>query len=58
VPTDISLSSTSIDENQSADTAVGTLSTADADSGETYTYSLSCAAPGADDSSFDIPGIV
>ena len=39
-PTDIKLSSASIDENQNAGTRVGTLSTIDADSGDTFTYSL------------------
>ncbi|MBF0289814.1 MAG: cadherin domain-containing protein [SAR324 cluster bacterium] len=39
-PTDIALSATSVPENQSSGTTVGTLSTTDVDSGDSHTYSL------------------
>ena len=39
-PTNISLSSTSIDENSVSNTIVGTLSTTDSDSGDSHTYTL------------------
>jgi hypothetical protein len=52
-PTDIALSSTSINENQPASTVVGTLSTTDPDIGDSFTYSF-CG--GAGDSSFTING--
>ncbi|MBI5842518.1 MAG: cadherin domain-containing protein [Chloroflexi bacterium] len=51
-PTDITLSNNSVPEHQSSDTLVGTFTTTDADAGDTFTYSLGCASPGADDSSF------
>jgi LPXTG-site transpeptidase (sortase) family protein len=53
-PTDIALSNNTIDENQPANTVVGTLSATDPDAGATFTFSLSCAAAGADDASFNI----
>ena len=39
-PTDIALSPGSVDENSANGTVVGTLSTTDSDSGETFTYAL------------------
>ncbi|MBI5568940.1 MAG: tandem-95 repeat protein [Desulfomonile tiedjei] len=39
-PTDISLSGTTVAENQPADTVVGTLGATDQDTGQTFTYSL------------------
>jgi gliding motility-associated-like protein len=51
-PTDLSLSSSSIAENNSIGAQIGTLSTTDVDSGDTFTYSLS----GTDASSFTISG--
>jgi len=39
-PTDMSLSNGSVLENQAAGTAVGTLSTVDPDTGDTFTYTL------------------
>ncbi|MDQ3737727.1 MAG: Ig-like domain-containing protein, partial [Actinomycetota bacterium] len=55
-PTGISLSDSSVAENEPAGTDVGTLSTADPDSGDTHTYSL-VSGPGADDNgSFEIAG--
>jgi len=56
VPTDISLSSEDIDENLASWTTVWTLSTTDADSWDTHTYSLACAVSWADDTSFAISG--
>ncbi len=55
-PTDISLSPTSIAENQPSGTKVGTLSTTDADVGETFTYSLVVGTGDTDNSSFTIVG--
>ena len=55
-PTDISLSSISIEEGQAAGTEVGTLATADPDSGDSNTYSLACSTSGDDDSFFQIDG--
>ncbi|MEJ2706184.1 MAG: cadherin domain-containing protein [Anaerolineales bacterium] len=55
-PTDISLSATTIAENQSSGTTVGTFSTSDPDSGDTFTYSFA-TGPGDDDNgSFTITG--
>jgi len=56
VPTDISLSALSIDENQSIGTQVGTLSTTDADPGDTHTYSLVAGTGDTDNTSFSING--
>ena len=53
-PTDITLSSSTIDENQSINTVVGTLATTDPDIGDTHTYSFACATPGTNDGSFNI----
>lgn len=55
-PTSISLSSSSIRENEGIGATVGTLSTTDADVGSTHTYSLACTSPGADDASFSTSG--
>ena len=55
-PTKIVLSSSSVAENQPIGTTVGTLTTTDPDSGDTHTYSFTCATPGADDASFQIGG--
>jgi hypothetical protein len=51
-PTNITLSNSSVDENLASGTTVGTLTTTDADAGDTFTYSLS----GTDASSFSITG--
>ncbi|MBO6495055.1 MAG: hypothetical protein JJ978_05790, partial [Roseivirga sp.] len=56
-PTDIALNSTSI--NQSAtgvNATVGTLSTTDADGGDTHTYSLVSGSGSTDNASFNISG--
>ncbi len=55
-PTDISLSASSIAENQPVGTAVGTLSTTDPDAGNTFTYSLVSGAGSTDNASFSISG--
>jgi hypothetical protein len=52
-PTDISISASSLTENLSAGTTVGTLSTVDPDAGDTHTYSF-CG--GMDDASFALAG--
>ena len=52
-PTDISLSKSDINENLAVGTIVGTLSTTDADPGETFTYAF-CG--GTNDASFTIEG--
>jgi len=56
-PTDISLSSTSINENFSSGTIVGGLSTTDVDSGDSHTYSLAPGTGDTDNASFSISGI-
>ena len=55
-PTNISLSSNTVDEILPVNTVVGGLTAADPDAGATFTFSLACAAPGADDGSFNILG--
>ncbi len=55
-PSDITLSNTSVAENQPSGTAVGTFSTTDPDSGNTFTYSLVSGTGGTDNGSFTIAG--
>ncbi|MBM4074858.1 MAG: cadherin repeat domain-containing protein, partial [Planctomycetes bacterium] len=55
-PTNITLSSTSVAENQPSGTTVGTLSTTDPDAGNTFTYSLVAGTGSADNASFTITG--
>jgi hypothetical protein len=55
-PTDISLSNSSVAENQPSGTAVGTLSTIDPDAGNTFTYTLVSGAGNTDNASFTISG--
>ena len=55
-PTNINLSNSSIAENQASGTAVGTLSTTDADSGDTHTYALVSGVGDTDNASFSISG--
>jgi VCBS repeat-containing protein len=55
-PTDISLSNSSLAENSAIDTIVGTLSTSDPDSGNTFTYSLVSGTGDTDNASFNISG--
>lgn len=52
-PTDITLSASSVNENLPAGSTVGSLSSTDANAGDTFTYSL-CG--GVDDASFSITG--
>jgi hypothetical protein len=53
-PTDISLSASNVTENAPAGTVVGTLSTTDPDSGDTFTYTLASGTGSADNDSFNI----
>jgi len=55
-PTDISISSSSVAENQPVGTIVGNFSTTDVDGGPTYTYSLVAGAGDTDNASFSIVG--
>ncbi len=55
-PTDISLSSTSVDERLPVGTTVGTLTTTDIDVLQSQTYSMTCATPGGNEASFTILG--
>jgi hypothetical protein len=56
VPTDIALSAAVVVERAAAGTVVGTLSTTDADAGETFTYSLVAGDGDADNGQFTIVG--
>ncbi|MDA8658406.1 cadherin domain-containing protein [Flavobacteriaceae bacterium] len=56
IPTDISLSSTSIAENKPIGTTVGALSTTDSDTLDTHTYSLVSGSGDTDNASFSISG--
>ena len=53
-PTDITLDSSSVAENESIGTAVGNLSTTDPDSGDSFTYSLVAGNGSTDNASFQI----
>jgi len=55
-PTDISVSNSSIAENTPAPALVGTLSSSDADTGDTFTYSLVSGTGSDDNSAFSISG--
>jgi hypothetical protein len=55
-PTLITLSATSIDENQPAGTTVGVFSTTDPDVGDTFTYTLVSGTGSTDNGSFTISG--
>ncbi|MBO6662886.1 hypothetical protein, partial [Roseivirga sp.] len=56
-PTDISLTATSINQSVTGvNTTVGTLSTTDADGGDTHTYSLVAGTGDDDNASFNISG--
>ena len=56
VPTDIGLSNNSVAENQPIATVVGTLSTVDPDTGDTFSYSLVSGIGDTDNGSFTISG--
>ncbi|WP_392531283.1 lamin tail domain-containing protein [Nostoc sp. C117] len=53
-PTDLSLNSTTVNENVPANTVVGTFSTTDPDTGNTFTYSLVAGTGDADNAAFAI----
>ena len=53
-PTDINLSSSSIDENQPANTLVGTFSTVDQDASDSHTYTLVAGVGDSDNASFQV----
>jgi LPXTG-site transpeptidase (sortase) family protein len=55
-PTDVSLSSGSIAENQGANALVGTLSTTDPDAGDSFTYALVSGTGDTDNTTFNISG--
>ena len=55
-PTGIALSSSTVAENQPAGTTVGTLSTTDPDSGDSFTYSLVSGAGSDNNAKFQIAG--
>jgi len=55
-PTNITLSATSLAENQPAGTAVGTFTTTDPDAGDTFTYTLVSGTGDTDNASFSIDG--
>jgi len=53
-PTGLSLSSSSLKENEAAGAQVGTFSTTDVDTGDTFTYSLVAGEGSSDNGSFEI----
>ncbi|MHC1693993.1 MAG: cadherin repeat domain-containing protein [Eubacteriales bacterium] len=55
-PTDINLSPSSVDENSPSNTVVGTLTTTDPDSGNTFTYTPVAGSGSTDNASFNIDG--
>lgn len=55
-PTDITLSNSSVNENQPVSTVVGSFSTIDADNGQTFTYALVAGTGDTDNSAFQIVG--
>lgn len=55
-PTDLSLSSLTVAENQLIGTTVGTFSTTDPDVGDTFTYSLAAGTGSTDNNVFEIVG--
>jgi sugar lactone lactonase YvrE len=58
VPTDLALSSSSVNESSSTNATVGTLTTTDADSGDGHTYALVSGAGDANNALFVIEGDV
>ena len=55
-PTGIDLSNDQVAENEPVDTVVGTLTSVDPDTGDTFTYTLEDLAGHADNAAFDISG--
>jgi len=56
IPTDIALSSASVNQSGGVNAIVGTLSNTDADTGQTYTYTLVAGTGSTDNASFNISG--
>ncbi|MEI8086605.1 MAG: leucine-rich repeat protein, partial [Paludibacter sp.] len=55
-PTNLALSANTIDENVTANSTVGTLSSTDPDTGNTFTYTLVAGTGSTDNTSFNISG--
>ncbi len=55
-PTDLALSATTVNENVPVNTVIGTFSTTDPDSGNSFTYSLVTGTGDTDNSAFSIVG--
>ena len=55
-PTDIALTNSSIAENQTSGSTIGTLSTTDPDAGDSFTYTLVTGTGSTDNASFTIDG--
>jgi subtilisin family serine protease/Ca2+-binding RTX toxin-like protein len=55
-PTDLSFTASSFDENIAAGTAIGTLSSTDANAGDTFTYSFVSGTGDTDNAAFTIDG--
>ncbi|WP_216646500.1 ELWxxDGT repeat protein, partial [Limnospira platensis] len=55
-PTDLTLDNTSIDENVAAGTAVGSFTTTDPDTGDTFTYELVAGTGDTDNAAFSVSG--
>ena len=55
-PSDITLSSSSVNENVATGTTIGALSTSDSDNGDTHTYTLVSGTGDTDNASFSISG--
>ncbi|WP_353737102.1 S8 family serine peptidase, partial [Microcystis sp. M40BS1] len=55
-PTDLALSATTVNENVPVNTVIGTFSTTDPDTGNTFTYSLIAGTGDTDNSAFSIVG--
>jgi gliding motility-associated-like protein len=53
-PTDMTISSSAINENNALNASVGTLSSTDADAGDTHTYTLVSGTGATDNASFNI----
>ncbi len=55
-PTDISITSSVVNENQPVGSGVGTIVCSDADAGDTFTYALAAGTGDTDNASFSITG--
>ncbi|AKE63138.1 Alkaline phosphatase [Microcystis aeruginosa NIES-2549] len=55
-PTDLALSATTVDENVPVNTVIGTFSTTDPDTGNSFTYSLIAGTGDTDNTAFSIVG--